>query len=463
VINIANKFSLGGAGLFKIFFMRIELKDHFNYYKLLRFTAPSIAMMIFTSIYGMVDGYFISNYVGEIQFAAVNLILPYVMIFGAVGMVFGTGGTALVAMKLGMGKQKQADEIFSFLVLFVVTFGILLGIIGFFTVEPVARLLGASDAMLPYCVTYGRIAMIGSAPFTLQEMFQSFMITAERPGLGFGIIFAAGVVNMILDWLFMGVLGYGVASAAIATALGECVGSLVPLGYFLSKKQDSRLHLVRAPFNGYALIRAATNGMSEFLTDISMSVVSILYNLQLMKYSGEQGVAAYGVIMYANFIFVGVYFGYSMGIEPVIGYHYGAGHKKELKNLLKRSLILIGSFMFMLVFLSEVFAGGLTNIFVGYDHKLHDFTAGAFRIYAISFVFMGFNIFASSFFTALNNGFVSAAISFLRTFIFQAACVMLLPAIFGIDGIWFSIVAAEFMALVFSIVCLIRNRKKYGY
>ena len=315
--------------------MRIQLSDHFTYRRLIRFTGPSILMMIFTSVYGMVDGFFISNYVGPTPFAAVNLIMPFIMIFGAVGMVFGTGGTALVSMLQGMGQKDKADRTFSFLIYFTIAVGIISSLIGWITVPAVARALGAADSMLPYCVHYTRVCMIGNTAFILQNMFQAFLITAEKPHFGFLVTLAAGAANMILDALFMGALGYGVRGAAAATVIGQCIGGLIPLIYFMLPGQNSSLRLVAAGFDAKALVRSCTNGLSEFLSDISMSVVSMLYNIQLMKFVGESGVAAYGVIMYANFIFVGVYFGYTIGAAPVIGYHYGAGNKQELHSLLE--------------------------------------------------------------------------------------------------------------------------------
>lgn len=442
--------------------MKIRLSDHFTYQKMLRFTLPSILMMIFTSIYGVVDGFFISNYAGSVAFAGVNLIMPFVMILGAIGTVFGSGGSALVSMKMGMGQKKEANEIFSFLVYAVIAIGLILSILGFILAEPVSIALGATDKMLPYCVTYCRINMIGNVQFILQYMFQVLLVTAERPQLGLWVTIAAGVSNMILDWLFVGIFGWGVSGAAWATVTSQTIGGVLPLLYFIFPNK-SILHLGRTHINWGWFGRAATNGASEFMSNISMSIVSMLYNRQLMAYAGSDGVAAYGVIMYANFIFTGVYFGYSMGIAPVISYHYGAENTGELKGLFKKSLRLITAFMVVLTSLAEIFAPLIVAIFVGYDKDLLAMTSTAYRIYALAFIFMGFNVFGSSFFTALNNGAVSALISFARTLLFQVVSVLILPRIFGINGVWSAVIVAEGLSLILTVVCLMRYRSKYQY
>ena len=438
----------------------IQLSDNFNIRRILRFTFPSILMMIFSSIYGMVDGFFISNFVGKTPFAAVNLIIPYIIMVGSLGTLFGTGGSALVAVLLGQGDKRRANEVFSFITYFTTGLAVLFSIVGCLTIEPVSRLLGATDDLMPYCVVYGRIGFLGMIAYTWQYLFQTFMITAERPRLGFFVTMAAGVTNMILDGLFMGVMGLGVGSAAIATVLGECVGGVIPLLYFKINK-TTKIRLGRTRMDWKALTKSAFNGSSEFLSEISMSIVAMLYNIQLMRYAGEAGVAAYGVLMYANFIFVGVYFGYTMGIGPVIGYKYGAGDVAGLRDLLGKSLRLISIFMLILTSAAEVFTPILTSIFVGYDKGLLSMTVNAFRIYALSFIFMGYNTFGSGFFTDLNDGAVSALISTARSLVLPAASVMLLPLLMGLNGIWFSVVVAEGLSLVITIACFIANHKKY--
>lgn len=442
--------------------MDIQLSDHFTYKRLVRFVIPSIIMMIFTSIYGVVDGFFISNFVGKTPFAAVNLIMPFPMILAAFGFMLGTGGSALVAMTLGQGKKERANQIFSLIVYTGVVIGCILAFLGAIFVEPIALLLGAEGEMLPYCVTYGRILLISLPTFMLQNMFQSFMVTAEKPGLGLGITVAAGVINMILDALFMAVFKWGVVGAALATLTSQCVGGIIPTIYFL-RENSSSLRLTKTRFDGSALFKTCTNGSSELVTNISMSVVSMLYNFQLMKYAGENGVAAYGVIMYVTFIFVAIFIGYAIGTAPIFGFNYGAGNHMELKNVFKKSMILISGSGVILTLAAIILATPLSKMFVGYDRELYDMTVKAFQIYSVSFLFCGYNIFGSSLFTALNNGVVSAAISFLRTLVFQVLAILIMPLIWGLDGIWYSVAAAELAALVITMIFIVKLRKKYHY
>ena len=442
--------------------MDIKLSDHFTYKRLLRFVLPSIGMMIFTSIYGIVDGFFVSNYVGKTEFAAVNLIMPFPMMLGAFGFMIGTGGTALVSMTMGQGKKQEANEIFSMLIKVLIIVGIALSILGIVFIKEIAIFLGATEDMLEHCVTYGAILMATMTPFMLTNTFQSFLVTAEKPDLGLKITVAAGVTNIILDYLFIGVFRWGLVGAASATGISQLVGGVLPLIYFTCEN-DSLLRLVRTKINFRHLGKTCFNGSSELMTNVSLSLVNMLYNLQLMKYAGENGVAAYGVIMYVNFVFVGVFIGYAFGSAPIIGYNYGAGNKEELKNVYKKSLLfnlVSGIGMCIIAILTS---GILAGIFVGYDAELYEMTKRGFAIYSISFVVMGLNIYASSFFTALGNGLISAILSFLRTFLFQLVCVLVLPLIFDLDGIWLAIVAAEGMALVLSFVMLKAYKKKYRY
>ena len=442
--------------------MNIQISEHFNYRKLIRFTIPTIAMMIFTSIYGVVDGIFVSNFVGSEAFAAVNLIMPVLMILGSIGFMIGTGGSALVSKTLGEGKEKKAKEIFSMLVVAVILAGATLALLGIIFIRPIARWLGADEMLLEYCVVYGRILLIGNVPFMLQNTFQSFLVVAERPQMGLKISVAAGVTNMILDFVFVYLLRWGVVGAGVATVTSQLVGSMIPLVYFL-RKNPSPLQLVRFEFDKNALLKSCTNGSSEMMTNLSMSLVSMLYNFQLMKFAGADGVAAYGIIMYVSFIFVSVYIGYSIGAAPIVSYHYGAGNHEELKNLFQKSLVIVITASVMLTGTAEILAGQLAAIFVSYDPQLFAMTTLALRLYSISYLFSGINIFASAFFTALNDGMISALISFLRTLLFQVVMIFVLPAIFGLEGIWLAIVAAELMALAISAFCFKKFGKKYHY
>lgn len=442
--------------------MNIQLSEHFTYGKLLKFTFPSIIMMVFTSIYGVVDGVFVSNFVGSESFAAVNLIMPFLMILGAIGFMLGTGGSALVAFILGTGDGQKANRVFSLMVYVLIVLGGIFMVGGILFMEPMARLLGADEAMLPVCVQYGRIVMLGLIPFMLQNTFQSFLVTAERPHFGLYITIAAGVTNMVLDALFVGVFRWGVAGAAAATVISQIVGGVIPLVYFICPNK-SKLRLGKTKMDFRMLGKAAANGSSEFMTNVSMSLVNMLYNWQLMRLIGAQGVAVFGIIMYVSFIFAAIFIGYSMGSAPVIGFHYGAGNKEELKGLFRKSLWILLVFSVVLTGLALVLAKPLAMIFVAYDAELLELTKRALTIYSLSFLMSGFNIFASSFFTALNDGLTSALISFGRTLMFQVASVLLLPLIFDVDGIWAAVILAEGLALILSAACVIRNRKKYGY
>lgn len=441
----------------------IRLSDHFNLSRLMRFCLPSIIMMVFTSIYGVVDGYFVSNFVGKTAFAAVNLIMPFLMILGGVGFMVGTGGSALVAKCLGEKDDDKARRVFSMMIYLTLILGVTLSVLGIIFAEPMARFLGADESMLGNCVTYARTCLIFNTMFMLQNVFQSFLVTAEKPKLGLAVIVAAGCTNMVLDALFIAVFRWEVIGAALATGLSQTVGGLLPLLFFLRKDNGSKLRVVKTGMEIRPIVQACTNGASELMTNISSSIVSMLYNHQLIKLAGENGVSAYGVLMYVSFIFAAIYIGYSIGTAPIVGYNFGAQNHPEMKNILKKSVrLMLGTGVVMLG-LAQLLAAPLAHVFVGYDQELFNMTVHAFRLFSFMFLFSGFNIFTSSFFTALNNGAISAAVSFLRTLVFQMAAVLILPVFFKLDGVWISVAFAEICAFVISIIFLVAKRKKYQY
>lgn len=443
---------------------QIQLSDHFTYGRLFRFTIPSIGMMIFSSIYSVVDGFFVSNFAGKTPFAAINLIMPFLLILYTVGLMFGTGGSAIVAKAFGEGKNKEANEYFSLFVYITFGLGVLFAVLGIAFVRPVARLLGGEGELLENAVVYARIILV-ALPFTvLQYLFQAFFVTAERPQLGLASTVISGVTNMVLDAVLVILLPrpLKLAGAAIATAASQLVGGLIPIVYF-ARENSSILRLGKTHYDGKALFQACTNGFSEFMSNISMSLVGMLYNIQLLKYAGEDGVAAYGVMMYISGIFSAAFLGYSIGTAPIVGYNDGAKNYTELQALFKKSLIIIGTLGVAMIAVGELFTAPLSRIFVGYDETLMELTVYGFRIFALSFAFMGFSIYASGFFTALNDGLTSALISFLRTMVFQVAAIIILPLLYGIDGVWISIVVAEFSSVVASIIFLVAKRKKYHY
>lgn len=442
--------------------MAIQLSDHFTYKRLLRFTLPSVIMMVFTSIYGVVDGFFVSNFAGKTPFTAINFIWPFIMILGAIGFMFGTGGSALVSKTMGEGNIPKANRVFSLLVYVSIGSGVAISALGLLVLRPVTVALGAEGELLEQCLIYGRILLAALPTYILQMEFQSFFVTAEKPTLGLLFTVASGVTNMILDFLFISVFRWGIAGAALATSASQLVGGVGPLFYFFAKNK-SVLHLTHTKLDGKAVLRACTNGSSELMSNVSMSLVGMLYNAQLMRYAGEDGVAAYGVLMYVGFIFISIFIGYSVGVAPVVGYHYGAKNHAELKSLLKKSVLLISLSSLTMFLLAEALATPLSYIFVGYDENLLAMTKQCFFVYSFCFLFAGMAIYGSSFFTALNNGLVSALISFLRTLVFQVAAVMTFPLIWGINGIWLSVVAAEFMAVVVTVILLFALKKKYQY
>lgn len=442
--------------------MKIQLSEHFTYKKLLRFVLPSIVMMIFTSIYGVVDGLFVSNYVGKTAFAAVNLVMPLLMMLSALGFMMGTGGSAIVAKMLGQGDKERANRYFSMMVYVTMAGGVVLTVLGLIFLRPIVTALGAEGEMIGECLIYGRIILASLTFFMVQNVFQSFFVAAEKPHLGLGVMVAAGVINMVLDYLFIVILGWGIAGAAAATAAGETVGGIVPLIYF-SRKNTSLLRLTKTKIKGKILLKACTNGSSELMTNLSMSLVNMLYNVQLMRLAGEDGVAAYGVIMYVNFIFLATFIGYSIGSAPIVGYHFGAQNHYELKNLFQKSMRLIGGWGGLLMLLAFALSGPLAQFFVGYDAELLAMTSHGLRLYALAFLVSGFNIYGSAFFTALNNGLVSAVISFLRTLVFQMAAVLILPRLLGLNGIWLAVLVAELLALGVTLQFFIRKKKVYHY
>ena len=442
---------------------KIQLSDHFTYGKLLRFTLPSIVMMVFTSIYSVVDGFFISNFAGKTAFSALNLIWPFLMILGGMGFMIGTGGTALVSRYLGAGQEERARRYFSMLVEFTALLGLILTAIGLIFMEPIARFLGATEEMIPDCVLYGRIVIAFNVAFMFQNVFQSFLVAAEKPRLGLAATVSAGVTNMVLDALLVGVFRWGLAGAALATGLSQTVGAVIPLVFFLDRENGSALHFSFTPMEAHPLLQACGNGASELMSNISGSIAAMVYNFQLLKFLGEDGVSAYGVIMYVGFIFVAIFVGYSIGSAPIISFHFGAENREELKNMFRKSYLLMAVWGIAMALAAYLLAGPLAKLFVGYDRQLCELTTHAMGLHCLAFLFTGANIFTSSMFTALNDGTVSAAVSFARSMVLQIATVLLLPVLMGPDGLWLAALATDTCALVMDICVLAGNRKKYGY
>lgn len=441
---------------------RIKLSDKFSYKKLLKFTFPSIIMMVFTSIYGIVDGLFVSNYDGTTAFAAINLIMPVYMVMGGVGFMLGAGGTAIVAKTLGEKDEQKANEYFSLIVYVTAGLGALFTLIFLPLLPAISTLLGASGQMRSCCVRYGQIVLLTMPLYMLQNLFQSFFVTAEKPKLGLLVIVFAGITNMVLDAVAVAVLGWGYQGAAIATAASQAVGGIIPIIYF-ARKNSSVLRLCKTKFYGKALLKACTNGSSEFLSNISSSVVTMLYNYQLLALAGERGVSAYGAIMYIGFIFVAVFIGYSTGSAPIIGYNYGAQNREELNNVFSKSVKILAITGVIMSGSAVALAYPLSAMFTSYDPVLLDITVNGMRIHSLHFLLCGFNIFGSAFFTALNNGLISAVISFARTVIFQCSAIIVLPLIFALNGVWSAIIVAEIGSFILTLVFILTQNKHYGY
>lgn len=441
----------------------IQLSDKFTFRTIFRFTVPSVMMMVFTSIYGVVDGFFVSNFAGKTQFAAVNFIMPVIMMLSCMGFMFGTGGSAIIARYMGEGKEQRADEVFSQNIAASLILGVAVAAAGFAAMPAIAGLFGATGELLENSVIYARMLMCSMPFYVLQYEFQALFPTAEKPHMGLMVTVMAGITNMVLDALFCAVFGWGLRGAAAATMISEYIGGGVPLIYFLSKKNSSRLHVHSFRPDMRTLLKVITNGSSELMSNISMSLVGMLFNIQLLKYAGENGVAAYGVIMYVNFIFISIFIGYSVGIAPVFSFKYGAEKYDEMKALLKKSMLITAVTALIMFAAGQLLKDAAAGVFVGYDAELKSFTSHAFKIFSCSFLFSGFSIFGSSFFTALGDGLTSALISFLRTLVFEVAALLILPALLGVDGIWLSVVAAEIISFMTTMAFMAAKRSRYGY
>lgn len=442
--------------------MNIQISSHFTYRKLFRFVFPSILMMIFTSMYTIVDGFFISNFAGKTPFAAVNLIMPVIMGISTIGFMIGTGGSAIISMTLGERKRDLANKYFSMLIYSAIIISIIVSILGFAFIRPISKALKADGELLENCIAYGKILFAFIPIYILQVMFQSFFVAAEKPKLNLIITVIAGLTNIFLDFLFVAVFNWGIIGAAVATGIAQCAGGLIPLIYF-ARPNSSLLHLCKTKFYRKIFLKTCANGSSEMVSNLSSSVVGVLYNFQLMKFAGEDGVAAFGVIMYAGFIFMTVFLGYSIGSSPIVSYNYGAKNFKELRNMFTKGFTIMILMGFIMMITGLIFARPLVKIFAGYDENLMALTIHGTKICMFTFIFMGINIWGSSFFTALNNGVISALISFLRTLLFQTAAILLLPLILGLNGIWLSMVAADFLAVLVTISLLLSYRKVYNY
>lgn len=443
--------------------MEIKLSDRFTYPKLLRFTIPTMLMILCTSSYGIVDGVFISNFAGVTDFSAVNLMFPFIYGAATLGYMFGSGGNAVIAKLLGEKDDCGANRAFSMIVLSGLFLGVITAAVMYVLTPSFARSVGAAGALYESAVKYAKICFLFTPPFILQTMFLSFFIAAGKPKLSLYVNIVSGVINIFFDWLFIAEFNLGVEGAASATGLGQLSGAVIPLIYFIRKNSSLLKLTAKFKFNGKILGLTCANGSSEMVTNLSMSIVNTLYNAALIETAGEPGPAAYGVVLYLNFLFAAIFLGYSQGSAPIVSYDYGARNVSELQNITKKSLTLMLSLGVFCTAFAYFVSPPFARVFCAGNPELYELAVHGSQIFAFSYLLSGFNIWASAFFTALSNGLISALLSFLRLFVFQIGCILILPRIFGLSGIWASIAVAEVLAAVPAAVCLFACRNKYGY
>ncbi|UDN61258.1 MATE family efflux transporter [Clostridioides sp. ES-W-0016-02] len=437
------------------------LAKKFTFTSLLSFAIPNVIMMISLSMYIIVDGMFISRLLGTIALSSTNMVYPAISFEMAVAIMVATGGSAIVARKMGEGKQEEARKNLSFLIIVEIFIGIFIAIIGNLFIDEIILFLGASSIQAPLCITYAKILFSFAPAFFLQTAFQTFLVTSGKPTLGLIVTLLAGVVNIVLDYIFMVPLNMGIAGAAIATGLGYCIPAIVGLAYFFFARNNP-LHFVKPELNWNVLFRSCTNGSSEMVTNLANAVTTFMFNYTFLQYYGENGVASITIILYFQYIFTAIYFGYSNGIAPIISFKYGHGDKKQLQDIFKNSILfLIISSIVSNILIHLTITKSLT-IFTSINSDVYNITLYGFSFYSLAFVIMGFGIFSSAMFTAFSDGKTSAIISFSRTFIFILGAILILPNIFGEIGVWIAVPVAEFLGLFISLLFLIR-KKHYGY
>ena len=438
----------------------IKLSDHFSCAKLLLFAIPTIGMIMISITYDVVDGYFVSNYIGKTAFSAVNIIYPFQLLLSMVGYMFGSGGSALIAAELGDGNQQNARLYFTAIIKAAAAIGVVLAVAGVLLLRPVAVMIGATPEILEYGLPYGRTLFLFLPIMILGYTFQSILITAEKPKLGLYISLGNLFSNALLDWLFVAVFKWGMVGAAVATGIGACLNGLVPLIYF-ARPNSSPLHFCKGRVQVKPLLKACGNGSSEMVNDMSTSLIFVLYNYQLLRMLGEDGVAAYGVTVFVEGIFAAVFYGLAMQATSIVGYHFGAKNYPELKSLLKNGIILNFISGILMFVLAQVSAPLISRIYVGYDETVYRLSVHAMRMYAFAFLLQGFNEYASAYFTGLNNGLVSGILAFTRTFLIQTVMILVLPLLLGTDGLWLAQAATEVFAAVIAIVFFITRKHEY--
>lgn len=441
--------------------MKNNIEKEFNFFTLLQFAFPTIIMMMISSLYTIVDSIFVSRVVGSDALSAINIVFPVISIMIGLAVMLGSGGSAIIARKLGRKQPYEANSNFTFIVIVGVICGGVATVAGILFIKPIIYGLGSSEILYTYCYEYLRIILFFAIPYILQLLFQAFFVTAGKPGLGLTLTITAGIVNVILDYVFMVVFNLGIKGAAIATGIGMLIPSIVGTIYFI--RNIASLHFVKPSWDLKVLKESCLNGSSEMVSNLSVAVTTFLFNIILMKYLGEDGVAAVTIMFYIQFLLTAIFMGFSLGVAPVISYNYGAKNKKQLSRIYNICKKFILVFSVLIYLISTIFASQLVTIFTSKGTTVHAIAQHGFKLFSISFLFAGINIFSSAFFTALSNGRVSAIISFMRTFVFIVLSLLVFPNWFSVDGIWIAIPFAEIMTMILSIVFLTREKEYYGF
>lgn len=441
--------------------MTNSIAQKFNVFTLLKFAFPTMVMMVFMSLYTIVDGIFVSRLVGSNALSAVNIVYPVISLLIACGIMLSTGGSAIVARQMGEKREQEARENFSMLAVVSVLTGIVILVLGLMFLEPICRILGGTPVLLEDCKIYLGV-LLGFGPLTmLQMLFQTFFVTAGKPGLGLGLTLTGGVVNMVLDYVFMGPMQMGVLGAALATGLGQAIMAVAGVVYFLKVKGN--LYFVKPVFRGNILLQSCGNGSSEMVSNLSTAVVTFLFNITMLKLAGEDGVAAITIVLYGQFLFTALYLGFSMGVAPVVSFNYGNQNHAQLKRIYKICIgFILGSSVFILG-IALLFSEPIVGIFTGEENHTYELAVEGFFQFSFNYLFAGINIFASALFTSLSNGKISAIISFCRTFVFITVSIVLLPRVMGITGVWLSVPLAELVTLFISITYLKGQKEVYHY
>lgn len=430
----------------------------FGFFSLLKFALPSVIMMMVMGLYSMVDSMFVSRFVSTNALSAINVVYPVINLLIGLGVMLASGGSAVIAAKMGAGKTDEARRDFSMIVTIGLASSIVIAVAGLIFIRPIVTFLGASELLVDYAVTYLAIILMFAPANMLQMLFQMFFVTAGRPGLGLTFIIGAGLVNAVLDYVFIVPLGMGIAGAALATGIGYLIPAAAGLIFFFGKKKE--LYFTKPKFSAAVLGSSCSNGSSEMVSNLSMAVVTLVFNRIMMNLAGEDGVAAVTIVMYAQFLLSSIFMGFSLGVQPVISFHHGAGNRRNLKGIYRHCIVFIAIAAVSVFAVAMTLGPTLTTIFTPKDTNVWTLAVRGFMILPFCFLLEGFSIYASAAFTALGDGKTSALISFLRTFLFILTGLLTLPLAFGIDGVWLAVPVAELCSVLVVIGCVLWHKAK---